>query len=40
MYTNEVFNSYYTSTTDFIGLSLSLDPNLSMNYTSKTIDKD
>lgn len=40
MYTNEVFNSYYASTTDFIGLSLSLDPNFSINYTSKTTDKD
>lgn len=40
MYTNEVFNSYYASTTDFIGLKLSFDPTFSMNYTSKTTDKD
>ena len=40
MYTNEVFNSYYISTTDFIGLSLSLDPDFSINYTSKTTDRD
>lgn len=40
MYTNEVFNSYYASTTDFIGLTLSFDPTFSMNYTSKTTDKN
>lgn len=40
MYTNEVFNSYYASTTDFIGLKLLFDPTFSMNYTSKTTDKD
>ena len=40
MYTNEVFNSYYASTTDFIGLKLLFNPTFSMNYTSKTTDKD
>ena len=38
IYTNEVFNSYYVSTTDFIGLKLLFDPTFSMNYTSKITD--